>query len=144
METARRQMAKPGLDPASAAQRGTVLVVDDHEGVRLVVDQILSDDGYVVLPADCADTALDLCREHGDEIDLLLTDLTMPRMVGTDLARMVAAQIEGVRVLYMSGDSSAVLTPAEREYTRDYLLQKPFEPDDLLAKVHELLDDPRR
>lgn len=137
-------MANPGPDPASAAQRGTVLVVDDHEGVRLVVDQILSDEGYVVLPADCADVALDLCREHGDEIDLLLTDLTMPRMVGTDLARLVAAQIDGVRVLYMSGDSSAVLTPDEREYTSDYLLQKPFEPDDLLAKVHELLDEPRR
>ena len=53
METARRQMAKPGLDRPRRLERGTVLVVDDHEGVRLVVDQILSDDGYVVLPADC-------------------------------------------------------------------------------------------
>jgi DNA-binding NtrC family response regulator len=137
-------MANPAIDLTSSTPLGTILVVDDHEGVRLVVDQILSSEGYVVLPADCADTALDLCRQHGDEIDLLLTDLTMPRMVGTDLARMVAAQIDGVRVLYMSGDSSAVLSPAEREYTRDYLLQKPFEPDDLLDKVHELLDEPRR
>lgn len=144
MDTAARQMADPTPDPTAPAQRGTVLVVDDHEGVRLVIDRILSDEGYIVLPADCADTALDLCREHGDEIDLLLTDLTMPRMVGTELARMVAAQIDGVRVLYMSGDSSAVMSAAEREYTRDYLLQKPFEPDDLLAKVHELLDEPRR
>ena len=144
MDTARRQIADPALDPSPATQLGTVLVVDDHEGVRLVVDQILSDEGYIVLPADCADAALDLCREHGDDIDLLLTDLTMPRMVGTELARIVAAHIDGVRVLYMSGDSSAVLSPAEREYTRDYLLQKPFEPDDLLAKVHELLDEPRR
>ena len=144
MDTGRRPLAEPTLDPSATAQRGTVLVVDDHESVLLVVDQILSADGYVVLPADCADAALDLCREHGDEIDLLLTDLTMPRMVGTDLARMVAAQIDGVRVLYMSGDSSAVMSAAEREYTRDYLLQKPFEPDDLLAKVHELLDEPRR
>lgn len=144
MDTAPREIATPAIDLTSPAPRGTVLVVDDHESVRLVVDQILTDEGYVVLPADCADTALDLCREHGDEIDLLLTDLTMPRMVGTDLARMVAAQIDGVRVLYMSGDSSAVLSPAERAYTRDYLLQKPFEPDDLLTKVHELLDEPRR
>lgn len=119
-------------------------MVDDHEGVRLIVDQILSDEGYVVLPADNPVTALDLCERYGDEIDLLLTDLAMPRMVGTDLARRVAAQVDGVRVLYMSGDSSAVMSPAEMEEARDFLLEKPFEPDTLLAKVHELLDEPRR
>ena len=131
-------------DPSATPKRRTVLVVDDHEGVRLIVDQILSDEGYVVLPADNPVTALDLCERYGDEIDLLLTDLAMPRMVGTDLARRVAAQVDGVRVLYMSGDSSAVMSPAEMEEARDFLLEKPFEPDTLLAKVHELLDEPRR
>ena len=126
------------------AQRGTVLVVDDHEGVRLVVDTILSDEGYIVLPADCADAALDLCEQHGDEIDLLLTDLSMPNMVGTDLARRVAEQVNGVRILFMSGDSSAVMSQAEMEEARGFLLEKPFEPDTLVSKVHELLDEPRR
>ena len=119
-------------------------MVDDHEGVRLVVDQILSDEGYIVLPADCPGAALDLCERHGDEIDLLLTDLSMPHMVGTDLARHVSAQVHGVQVLYMSGDSSAVMSPAEIEDARDRMLEKPFDPDTLVSKVHELLDEPRR
>ena len=143
MDTAHQNGHSADLS-ATPAQCRTVLVVDDHEGVRLIVDSILSDEGYIVLPADCADAALDLCEQHGDEIDLLLTDLSMPNMVGTDLARRVAAQVDGVRVLYMSGDSSAVMSPAEIEDSSDYMLEKPFDPDTLVSKVHELLDEPRR
>ena len=116
--------------------RARVLVVDDYAGVRLLVDEVLTDEGYDVIPAEGPDQALELFARDRGSFDLLVTDVSMPRMSGTDLARQLRDRAEELRVLYMSGMSRDVIDlDAEARF-----LAKPFEPDDLVREVHEILD----
>jgi CheY-like chemotaxis protein len=127
--------------PAPAkAGRETILVVEDEARVRGVVRQILVRLGYRVLEAQDGADALRVAAQHPEAIDLLLTDVVMPRMSGRELADQLAARRPGMKVLYMSGytDDSivqhGVLDPAVA------FLQKPVTPDTLAQKVREVLD----
>ena len=115
--------------------RARVLVVDDYAGVRLLVDEVLSDEGYDVIPAEGPDQALALFARDRGSFDLLVTDVSMPRMSGTDLARQLRDRAGALRVLYMSGMSRDVIDlDAGARF-----LAKPFEPGDLVREVHAIL-----
>jgi two-component system cell cycle sensor histidine kinase/response regulator CckA len=126
-------VADPGAPP-------TVLIVEDEEEVRSLTRDVLEMHGYVVLEAlDSAD-ALRLDETHPGRIDLLITDVVMPRMSGPELARRLRARRPGLRVLCMSGYPEGT----QREVAADAgtwnaWLQKPFSPDGLIAKVRECL-----
>jgi DNA-binding NtrC family response regulator len=114
----------------------TVLVVEDEDALRAVTARILTRAGYQVLTAENGPAALAVTRSHLGPIDLLLTDVIMPGMLGPDLAHAVQAERPDVRVLCMSGYAHTALA-GEGDMP---LLDKPFAGEDLLARVREVLD----
>jgi CheY-like chemotaxis protein len=127
----------------SAALRGTetILLVEDEEQVRAVVLNILRRQGYRVIPAQNGGEALLLCEKHSGAIDLLLTDVVMPRMSGPELAKRLAMTRPEMKVLCMSGytDDSIVRHGVLEGHVA--FLQKPITPASLARKVREVLDE---
>jgi two-component system cell cycle sensor histidine kinase/response regulator CckA len=113
---------------------GTILLVEDEEQVRRVTRTILARNGYQVLEASNAGEALLICEQHRGEIDLILSDVIMPRMSGIELARRLGPLRPRARVLFMSGYTDVTQLDPAAPY-----LQKPITPESLLAKVHEVL-----
>jgi PAS domain S-box-containing protein len=126
---------------AGAQGRETVLVAEDEGAVRESVRRILERAGYTVIEARHGADALLLWREREDEIALVLTDLVMPEMRGSELAAQIRERSPDAKVIYMSGYASE----ASRSTVKpgDVLIEKPFEADSLLRIVRETLDGAR-
>ncbi|MGH7538089.1 MAG: response regulator [Gemmatimonadales bacterium] len=127
-------------EPESVALRGTetVLVVEDSPQLRTLVKEVLAFQGYEVLEAASGNDALQVARQHGGHIDLLVTDVIMPGMNGPQLADQLTAQRPGLKVLFASGHSTDAVVRFGIEAGTAYL-QKPFTPDLLARKVREIL-----
>lgn len=123
-------------------QSETVLVVEDEEIVRELVCAVLTDQGYEVLCASDGRDGLQIAREHSRPIDLLVSDVIMPRMNGPDVARELRSAQPGVRVLFVSGYSDADIVEDGVLSPEVQLLQKPFTPDALSRRVRAILDEP--
>ena len=122
-----RVQRRPG-----ATGGATILVVDDDGDVREVTAAILAARGHAVLTADGGAEALTICARHPGRIDLLLTDVEMPRMTGPLLARAVRTIRPETRVLFMSGNAAAADLDAP-------LLGKPFTVSTLVGRIGALL-----
>jgi len=122
----------------SAKGSETILVVDDEEGVCKLISAILKNNGYDVLEANAAGTALAAYDKNAHKIDLVLTDIVMPQTGGFELAQELARRTPAPKVLYMSGYRDDAAGP-NGEAPRAFL-HKPFTPDGLLSKVREVLD----
>jgi two-component system cell cycle sensor histidine kinase/response regulator CckA len=138
--TARRVSTRPKLEPALLLGSETILLVEDDAQVREVAVRILRDYGYQVLEASSAEQALPLCESHPGVIDLLLTDVVMPRVSGPELAAQLLAVRPEMLVLYMSGytDHSALRHGVLHEQVA--YIQKPLTPTGLGLKVRDVLD----
>ena len=124
--------------PAEHAGNETILVAEDEDVVRELVTEILAASGYRVIDAHDGFDALERFRTRVDEIDLVLTDVVMPRVSGGELARRVAELRPGVPVLFMSGYTGDELAKhGMRDVSR--LLEKPFTPEALLESVRRAL-----
>jgi PAS domain S-box-containing protein len=127
--------------PAPTGGHGeTLLVVEDEDALRDVAGRILTGAGYRVLSAECGAQALELAARHDGEIDLLVSDVVMPGMLGKELAERLVVARPGTRVLYMSGYAQPVLASEGTLDPGVVLLGKPFTANDLLAAVRERLD----
>ncbi len=130
-------------DAAKGAPDGrgeVVLVVEDEPEVRAIAKRILVKAGYEVLTAPGGREALELIDEH--RVDLVLTDVIMPGMVGPDLVKLMRESRPELRVIFMSGYSHKVLAPeALRDQERTAFLEKPFAADKLKQVVRDLLDE---
>jgi CheY-like chemotaxis protein len=117
---------------AAIQARGSVLLVDDEELVRMSTADMLSDLGYSVTEANSAEDALRIL-DAGASFDLLVTDHLMPGMTGTELAQAIRSQRTGMPVLLVSGY-------AEREGIEADLprLTKPFRKDELAVSLAQL------
>ncbi len=125
--------------PASSFGRETVLLVEDEDGVRALVRQVLHKHGYNVLEARHGGEALLHCERHKGNIDLLLTDVVLEQMSGPDLAKRLVVLRPEMKVLYISGyTDDAVIHHGVSTGTA--FLQKPFTTDALAKKVREVLD----
>ncbi len=124
------QPAAPAPGP-----RETILLVEDEPAVRQLFAQALARAGYTVHEARNGQEALKVFDQHGDAIDLLLTDLRMPYMGGAELAQTLRARRKTLKLICVSGYPGT----GETEMPSDFLA-KPFSRDDLLAKVREVLD----
>jgi nitrogen-specific signal transduction histidine kinase/CheY-like chemotaxis protein len=132
----------PPAPPLPApVRRGTetILVVEDESGVRGLVRTVLARQGYRVLVAESPAQALALLAEHGQPIDLLLTDLVMPGLSGRELAARLTAQQPGMKVLYMSGYTNDEALRRDLVHETVDFLAKPFTPQALLDKVQAIL-----
>lgn len=138
------ETVQPVSHPATSdrAQSGTetILVVEDEAAVRRLLKHVLTRHGYTVLEAGDGLEALQVYKDGSRPIDLLLTDIVMPRMGGPELAeRMLHLQPE-LKVLFMSGYTGDVLVRTGALRTGSAFLQKPLKPEVLVGKVREALD----
>jgi hypothetical protein len=129
---------EPADGPPQDPQRPTLLLVEDEPALRLLVVTMLEEEGYLVLQAGNGLDAIALAERHRGEIDLLLTDVVMPRLSGPELAQKLRALRPGLEVLFMSGYNDSRLVHRGVEQANVNLLVKPFSPDELVAKVDEL------
>ncbi len=120
----------------------TILLVEDEDGVRALIHQILEKQGYRVLEAQHGGEALLLCERHPEKIHLLLTDVVLSRMNGRELAQRLLAVRGEMKVLFMSGYSEDAIVQHGVLDPGTYFLQKPFTTDALTKRVREILDAP--
>lgn len=136
---AAKEKATPTADLKNKSGHGeTILVVDDGDPLREVVEQCLSRAGYKIISAVNGLDALEKIRST--QIHLLVTDMVMPKMGGADLARNVLKQQPHVGIIFMSG-YAADEPVTEIDGKACLYLQKPFSSDDLLLKVNQLLSE---
>jgi PAS domain S-box-containing protein len=129
--------AKPAArEPGS----GTVLLVEDEDAVRSLVETILTSDGYKVLVADSPEEATGICRAFPGTIDVLLTDVVMPEMSGPELAERLLGLRSGLKVVYMSGYAGEHLDEQGVSAEGASLLQKPFTAAALEEKIRQVLN----
>ena len=131
---AAEQASVPQRLAADVRHRGTALLVDDEELVRMSTADMLVDLGYAVVEAASAEEAVRVL-ERGQSIDVLVTDHLMPGMTGTELARHVQATRPQLPVLLVSGYAELEGVDAERPR-----LTKPFRKDELAATLSTLVD----
>ncbi|MFL6236294.1 MAG: ATP-binding protein [Thermoanaerobaculia bacterium] len=126
---------------ATLSDRGseTILLVEDEEEVRAVLHQILVNRGYRVLQAGSGEEALVISRLHRGAVHLLLTDVTMPEMKGTELAQRLRSERPQTRVVFMSGYNDELLSDGGPD--SPLCLQKPFSPKTLGETVRTVLDE---
>jgi two-component system cell cycle sensor histidine kinase/response regulator CckA len=117
----------------------TVLVVEDEEALREVTRRLLSRQGYTVITAGNGAEAIIEAGRHQGAIDLLLTDVIMPQMLGKEAAEKIGHTRPDIRVLYMSGYAQPILASQGRLDPNVTLLDKPFTERELLDKVHAVL-----
>lgn len=113
----------------------TILLVEDEPAVRQLFAAALSRAGYAVHEARNGQEAMKVFDQHGDSIDLLLTDMRMPYMGGAELAQHLRARRRTLKLLCISGYPGHL----DAELAVDFLA-KPFSREDLLKKVREVLD----
>ncbi len=119
-----------------------ILLVDDDEIVRKFVLHVLQASGYAVIEACNGPEALRIANEHTGPINLLLTDIKMPKMNGRELAERLMPLRPGVKVLYISGHTDSATVNEMALQRGANFLQKPFTPDRLTTKVRKVLDSP--
>ena len=121
---------------ASAGNPATILLVDDDEAIRGFTRRILIQQGFHVIEASDGAEALEVASVYAQPIDLLLTDVIMPKVNGLLLAQQLLQERPAVRVLYMSGYVEKSLLVAK--HPESILLQKPFTPQTLIAAVRQV------
>ncbi|GIF20481.1 PAS domain S-box-containing protein [Actinoplanes tereljensis] len=133
--------AEPEAAPVDY-RRGTILAVEDEPALRDVLQRILAGAGHEVLIAADGPAALALATGHPGRIDVLLTDVVMPHMLGKDLAERFLAACPGAGVLFMSGYARPALASQGTLDPDVPLVEKPFSKNQLLAAVQQCLDRP--
>ena len=120
---------------------GTVLLVEDEDGVRAFSARALRNKGYDVLEARSGEAALEMLNEAGKPIDLLITDVVMPKVDGPTLVRQVRDQRPDLKVIFISGYAEDAFRQRLDQDTGIHFLPKPFSLKQLAGKVKEVLRD---
>jgi PAS domain S-box-containing protein len=131
---------RPAHSPPAELASETILLVEDDEDLREVVERILTNNGYHVISAANGRAAIEAAGRHRGQIDLLLTDVVMPQMQGNELAKLIAAGRPRLRVLFMSGYAQPALGAAGTLEPGAILLEKPFTEPTVLALVRRVLE----
>jgi len=139
-EDQKEEMEEPPAPPEMPRGNETILLVDDDRDVRMLVQEVLNEQGYTVLEVGSPENALFLAGEHPGQIHLLLTDVVMPQMNGKQLAERLSALRPGIKTLYVSGYSGEILESHGVAEPEALCIPKPFTVETLACKVREVLD----
>lgn len=127
-------------DPSTLRGTETVLLTEDQAEVRGITRSILERYGYRVIVATSGEDAIEVAARFPENIDLLLTDIVMPRMNGREVARKLTAARPLMKVLYMSGYTDvAVIQQALLDAGTAYI-QKPLSHEGLARRVRQVLE----
>ena len=139
-----RDAPEPAANAAVEGGSERILVVEDDDGVRAAVVDMLTDLGYGVLKAENAQNALRLL-EGGAKVDLLFTDVVMPGPIPTrELARKAQEMLPGLKVLYTSGYTQNAIVHNGKLDDDAFLLSKPYRRDELARKLRSVFDGTAR
>jgi two-component system, cell cycle sensor histidine kinase and response regulator CckA len=117
----------------------TVLLVEDEETVRKLVCEVLKLNGVQVIGAASGEEAISVCEQHPEQIDLLITDVVMPEMSGSELAERLASTHPEMKVLYMSGYTDDAIVHHGILNSEITFIQKPFTAANLVSEVSKAL-----
>jgi len=134
------QDSSPTHQAPSPSGTETILLVEDDELVRNLSFDILTNQGYTVLVAQDGMDALDTCQGYQGNIDLLLTDVVMPKMSGTELAEKIIKVHPDIHILFMSGYTENAIVNNGILKSGVNFIHKPITPQLLAKNVRELLD----
>lgn len=116
-----------------------ILFVEDNEMIRTMAVELLESSGYGVFAADHPVTAFQLVKEHGNRIDLLVTDVVMPGMNGQELHERLCMQLPGLKVLYISGYTNELFLNNRLLEEEINFMQKPFTAERFLDRIRQML-----
>jgi two-component system cell cycle sensor histidine kinase/response regulator CckA len=119
---------------------GTILLVEDEDAVRLFSARALRNKGYQVLEARSGEAALEIINEHLDDVNLIISDVVMPRMDGPTLIKEVRTRRTDVPVIFISGYAEDAFRRRVDAGEEAHFLLKPFTLKQLAAKVKEVLE----
>jgi two-component system, cell cycle sensor histidine kinase and response regulator CckA len=133
-------------DPKRSAPRNvplarTILVVEDDDAVRIPTSEFLKMEGFKVLQARTGDEAIHIVQENRSRLDVLITDIVMPKMTGHQVAEKLLGLHPDLKVLYMSGDTDGAHPGRAPNSPEIAILRKPFRLDTLKDRIHELLGE---
>jgi CheY-like chemotaxis protein len=130
------------VETAEVVRKGTgetILLVEDEAAVRKFVRNMLEKYGYTVLAAADSTEALAIVSSRSKHIDLLITDVVMPKMNGPELAQRIKSILPGISTLLMSGYTDRAIRLQEELSQGAAFIQKPFTPRALALKIREVL-----
>ena len=132
----------PKVDAAEVSTAGseTILLIEDFAELREMIATMLRSKGYQVLQARDGMEAVNLAASHFAPIDLVVTDVIMPKLNGPEAVRQIRARRAGVKVVYITGYADQNVIGEELSAANSITLEKPIRPDALLSRIRELLD----
>lgn len=144
------QETEPAARGGSGIRQGTVLVVEDNRSLREFVTLILREQGLGVLAAEAVDEAVAIVKQHGKPVDLAIIDMTLTApsrapdfgTSGLDLAVELERLQAGIKILYITGNLSAIAMQAIWQHSPGHVLFKPFTAQQILERVAGLLARP--
>ncbi len=146
LPAADERTARTSVPVSASAPRGlgeTVVLAEDEDALRVLLGRVLAGSGYHVIAGRNGVEALEAVRASGGRVDLLLTDIVMPRMTGTELAQAIAGEQPAVKVLFMTGHSDDAALLGRFESGNADVIQKPFTSEALLTHLRRLLGPAR-
>jgi two-component system cell cycle sensor histidine kinase/response regulator CckA len=132
-------VAEPAARRRDLTGAGTVLLVEDEDAVRLFGARALRNKGYKVVEAKTGDAALEIVREMGSSVDLMITDVVMPQMDGTTLIRESRKLFPNLKIICISGYAEEQFRQTLEGFDNVHFLPKPFSLDQLAAKAKEAM-----
>jgi PAS domain S-box-containing protein len=145
LPAADERVGRAAVPVAAAAPRGlgeTVVLAEDDDELRAVLARVLAGSGYHVIAGRNGAEALEAAHASGGRVDIVLTDVVMPGMNGTDLAEKLTCDRPGVKVLFMTGHTEDG-TILDRFGSEAEIIQKPFTSEALLGQLRRLLGPAR-
>jgi len=131
------------MDNSAIRGDGVILIVEDEESVLSTARAVLETAGYTILEAESAEKALEMMESYEGPLDLLFTDIVMPGMNGMQLAEKLSEMRPGLKTLYASGYSEAVLEQRGLQGLDASLLLKPYSQGELTRRIQNLLNQER-
>ncbi len=121
-------------------KQGKILIVEDDPSVKKLINQGISKVGYQMFEASNGIEALQITSQYGNDIDLLISDVIMPKMNGKDLVKQISRDFPNIGVLFISGYAKNYLNETEFCDEKFNFLQKPFTMEELLTKIDSILN----